>query len=202
MQRRIHRFLSALVFLQPPNCAMMTGIQLERLGIDYIDQRNSFINSVTLDDVNRVAKKSWMRNRSPWWLLVNRMACRRRVNNFKMSPGYWSHRMMRVVGDPVHLVSCSNETRRRAPVEKSNLRLPLAQCTAKTSNIVCLVQPAGSACPRRDFWNYRAVLPPVWRRSNGGSRAEVQAILDDVTSSTGLEGLEPLAERYAEFLMM
>ena len=37
--------------------AMMTGIQLERLGIDYIDQRNSFINSVTLDDVNQVAKK-------------------------------------------------------------------------------------------------------------------------------------------------
>ena len=37
--------------------AMMTGIQLERLGINYIDQRNSFINSVTLDDVNQVAKK-------------------------------------------------------------------------------------------------------------------------------------------------
>ena len=36
--------------------AMMTGIQLERLGINYIDQRNSFINAVTLDDVNRVAK--------------------------------------------------------------------------------------------------------------------------------------------------
>ena len=35
---------------------MMTGIQLERLGINYIDQRNSFINKVTLDDVNRVAK--------------------------------------------------------------------------------------------------------------------------------------------------
>ena len=33
---------------------------------------------------------------------------------------------------------------------------------------------------------------------NGGSRVEVQAILDDVTSSTGLESLEPLAERYAE----
>ena len=37
--------------------AMMTGMQLERLGIDYIDQRNSFLNSVTLDDVNQVAKK-------------------------------------------------------------------------------------------------------------------------------------------------
>ena len=37
--------------------AMMTGIQLERLGIKYIDQRNSFINTVTLDDVNQVAKK-------------------------------------------------------------------------------------------------------------------------------------------------
>ena len=36
--------------------AMMTGIQLERLGIKYIDQRNSFINAVTLDDVSRVAK--------------------------------------------------------------------------------------------------------------------------------------------------
>ena len=36
--------------------AMMTGIQLERLGIKYIDQRNSFINTVTLDDVSRVAK--------------------------------------------------------------------------------------------------------------------------------------------------
>ncbi len=36
--------------------AMMTGIQLERLGINYIDQRNSFINIVTLDEVNRVAK--------------------------------------------------------------------------------------------------------------------------------------------------
>ena len=75
---------------------MMTGIQLERLGIDYIDQRNSFINSVTLDDVNQVAKKSWMRNRSPWWLLVNRMACRRRAIISNVA-GYWSHRMMRVV---------------------------------------------------------------------------------------------------------
>ena len=36
--------------------AVMTGIQLERLGIDYIDHRNGFINSVTLGDVNRVAK--------------------------------------------------------------------------------------------------------------------------------------------------
>ena len=33
---------------------------------------------------------------------------------------------------------------------------------------------------------------------NGGTRVDVQAILDDVTESTGLEALEPVAERYAE----
>ncbi len=37
--------------------SMLTGIQLERLGIDYINKRNSFIQEVSLDDVNRVAKK-------------------------------------------------------------------------------------------------------------------------------------------------
>jgi zinc protease len=36
---------------------MLTGIQLEKLGIDYIDKRNGFIQAVTLVDVNRVAKK-------------------------------------------------------------------------------------------------------------------------------------------------
>jgi len=37
--------------------SMLTGIQLERLGIDYIDKRNGYVNAVTLQDVNRVAKK-------------------------------------------------------------------------------------------------------------------------------------------------
>ena len=36
---------------------IMTGIQLERLGIDYIDKRNGLINDVSLQSVNRVAKK-------------------------------------------------------------------------------------------------------------------------------------------------
>jgi zinc protease len=34
---------------------MMTGIQMEELGIDYIKKRNSLIEGVTLKDVNRVA---------------------------------------------------------------------------------------------------------------------------------------------------
>ena len=34
---------------------MMTGIQLEKLGLDYIDKRNGYIEAVTLKDVNRVA---------------------------------------------------------------------------------------------------------------------------------------------------
>jgi zinc protease len=34
---------------------MMTGIQMEKLGIDYIKKRNSLIEEVTLKDVNRVA---------------------------------------------------------------------------------------------------------------------------------------------------
>jgi zinc protease len=36
---------------------MLTGIQLEKLGIDYIDKRNALVDAVTLADVNRVAKK-------------------------------------------------------------------------------------------------------------------------------------------------
>ena len=36
---------------------MMTGIQLEKLGIDYIRKRNSYIEAVTLADTNRVAAK-------------------------------------------------------------------------------------------------------------------------------------------------
>lgn len=35
--------------------SMLTGIQLEDLGIDYLKRRNSIIESVTLEDVNRVA---------------------------------------------------------------------------------------------------------------------------------------------------
>ena len=35
---------------------MLTGLQLENLGRDYFDIRNSLIEKVTLDDVNRVAK--------------------------------------------------------------------------------------------------------------------------------------------------
>ena len=36
---------------------MMTGIQMEKLGLSYIKKRNSFIEAVTLKDVNRVAAK-------------------------------------------------------------------------------------------------------------------------------------------------
>ncbi|MFQ5959215.1 MAG: M16 family metallopeptidase, partial [Alphaproteobacteria bacterium] len=35
---------------------LLVGIQLEDLGIDYLDRRNDYIDAVTLDDVNRVAK--------------------------------------------------------------------------------------------------------------------------------------------------
>ncbi len=36
---------------------MLVGIQLEKLGIDYLDKRNGYINAVTLADVNRMAAK-------------------------------------------------------------------------------------------------------------------------------------------------
>lgn len=36
--------------------AMLVGIQIEDLGIDYIARRNEYIEAVTLDDVNRMAK--------------------------------------------------------------------------------------------------------------------------------------------------
>ena len=36
---------------------MLTGLQLEELGIDYFDRRNTLIESVTFEDVNRVAKR-------------------------------------------------------------------------------------------------------------------------------------------------
>ncbi len=36
---------------------MLVGIQLEGLGIDYIDKRNGYIEAVTLADVNRMAKR-------------------------------------------------------------------------------------------------------------------------------------------------
>ena len=35
----------------------LLGIQLENLGIDYIDRRNGLIESVTQDDVKRVAQR-------------------------------------------------------------------------------------------------------------------------------------------------
>jgi zinc protease len=37
--------------------SILTGIQLERLGIDYIKKRNGLITAVSHADVNRVAKK-------------------------------------------------------------------------------------------------------------------------------------------------
>jgi zinc protease len=36
---------------------MLVGMQLEDLGIDYLDKRNGFIEAVTLDDARRVAKQ-------------------------------------------------------------------------------------------------------------------------------------------------
>jgi zinc protease len=35
----------------------LVAIQLEDLGIDYIDKRNGLVNAVTLDDVKRVARR-------------------------------------------------------------------------------------------------------------------------------------------------
>lgn len=37
--------------------SLLLGIQLEELGIDYIDQRNKYIESVTADDIRRVAQR-------------------------------------------------------------------------------------------------------------------------------------------------
>ena len=37
--------------------SMLIGIQMDNLGIDYPDRRNGLIEAVTLDDVNRLAKK-------------------------------------------------------------------------------------------------------------------------------------------------
>lgn len=39
--------------------AMLAGIQIENLGIDYLDRRNSFIESVTVQDIGRVAR-DWL----------------------------------------------------------------------------------------------------------------------------------------------
>ena len=36
---------------------MLVGMQLEDLGVDYLDRRNSYIEAVTLDDVRRVARR-------------------------------------------------------------------------------------------------------------------------------------------------
>lgn len=38
---------------------MLTGIQLDGLGMDYFDKRNEYVEAVTLDDVNRIARK-WL----------------------------------------------------------------------------------------------------------------------------------------------
>ena len=37
--------------------AILVGMQLDRLGIDYLDRRNGFVEAVTRDDVNRVARR-------------------------------------------------------------------------------------------------------------------------------------------------
>jgi zinc protease len=37
--------------------AQLTQIQIDKLGIDYIDRRNAVIDAVTLDDAKRVAKR-------------------------------------------------------------------------------------------------------------------------------------------------
>ncbi len=39
--------------------SMLAGIQIENLGIDYLDRRNSFIEAVTVADIRRVARK-WL----------------------------------------------------------------------------------------------------------------------------------------------
>ena len=36
---------------------LLVGIQLEDLGIDYIDRRNEYIEAVSLDDISRVARR-------------------------------------------------------------------------------------------------------------------------------------------------
>ncbi len=36
---------------------LLVGIQLEDLGIDYIDKRNGYIEAVTLEDANRMARE-------------------------------------------------------------------------------------------------------------------------------------------------
>jgi len=37
--------------------SQMLGIQMENLGIGYIDERNTLINAVTIDDLKRIAKQ-------------------------------------------------------------------------------------------------------------------------------------------------
>ena len=36
---------------------MLVGMQMQELGKDFLDKRNSFVEAVTLDDVNRVASE-------------------------------------------------------------------------------------------------------------------------------------------------
>ena len=82
---------------------------------------------------------------------------------------------------------------------KINLRMLLAQCTAKTSNIMRLVQPAGRPVRGAIFKNYRAVLPPVWRSM--AARAW-KAILDDVVEHWIREALSPWQSDMRNLLMM
>ena len=37
--------------------SLLVGIQLEELGIEYLDKRNGFIEAVSQDDVRRVAQR-------------------------------------------------------------------------------------------------------------------------------------------------
>jgi len=48
---------------------MLTGLQLENLGIDYFERRNGFIEAVTLEDVNRVAKRL-LKPENLTWVIV------------------------------------------------------------------------------------------------------------------------------------
>jgi zinc protease len=43
----------------PKIAAALLQFQIDKLGIDYIEKRNSLVDAVTLDDAKRVAKKLW-----------------------------------------------------------------------------------------------------------------------------------------------
>lgn len=42
---------------------MLVGMQLEDLGIDYLDRRNDFIEAITLEDARRVARRLYAPDR-------------------------------------------------------------------------------------------------------------------------------------------